>query len=102
MCYTLFFPVVKDNGLIFLDSRVAGFVLNFILVVGFFFFFFFGLAVNREQKFVSFFKELLVLSCRFSEYAQRINIFNKWLSFVKWLSSVNQKSYFKRVSSNLD
>ena len=38
MCYTLFFPVVKDNGLIFLDSRVAGFVLNFILVVGFFFF----------------------------------------------------------------
>ena len=47
MCYTLFFPVVKDNGLIFLDSRVAGFVLNFILVVGFFFFFF-GLAVTQS------------------------------------------------------
>lgn len=45
MCYTLFFPVVKDNGLIFLDSRVAGFVLNFILVVGFFFF---GLAVTQS------------------------------------------------------
>ena len=38
MCYTLFFPVVKDNGLISLDSRVAGFILNFILVVVFFFF----------------------------------------------------------------
>ena len=47
MCYTLFFPVVKDNGLIFLDSRLAGFVLNYSS--GNFFFFFFWLSCDPVQ-----------------------------------------------------
>ena len=48
MCYTLFFPVVKDNSLIFLDSRLAGFILNYSSG-RFFFFFFFGLAVTQSS-----------------------------------------------------
>ena len=49
MCYTLFFPVVKDNSLIFLDSRLAGFILNYSSGRVFFLFFCFGLAVTQSS-----------------------------------------------------
>ena len=49
--------------------------------------------MNRAQKFVSFFKELLVLSSGECAYAQIIIFLTNGCPL--FLSHVNQKSYFK-------